>query len=165
MDICSSPFVIYINLWSGHRLEGCEVRYPYAIVQLIAICLALSACASSGIRDVGCAEFYETQHISGDIEIEVGDEFTMSLCSNPTTGFQWTDQADISDNEVVEQVGHLFVRPSDEDQPPPPGTPGEEVWTFRAIRKGQTTVSVEYSQPWEGGEKATWTFVLSVVVQ
>jgi len=141
------------------------MRYSSVIVPLIAICLVLSACASSGILEVGCAEFYERQHISGNIEVAVGDEFTMSLCSNPTTGSQWSEKAVISDNEVVEQVDHLFVGPPDEDRPPPPGTPGEELWTFRAIRKGQSTVSLEYSQPWKGGEKATWTFVLIVVVE
>ena len=141
------------------------MRYPSAIAPLIAISLALTACASRGLKEVRCAEFYENQHFSGDIEVAIGDEFTVSLCSNPTTGFQWSEQADISDDEVVEQVDHRFVGPSDEDQPPPPGTPGEDVWTFRAIRKGQTTVSVEYSRPWEGGEKATWTFAMSVVVE
>jgi inhibitor of cysteine peptidase len=141
------------------------MKYLSAKVTLIAMCLVLSACASSGLKEVGCAEFLESQHIVGDIDVAVGDEFKMSLCSNPTTGFQWSEQADISDNEVIEQVAHLFVEPSDEDQPPPSGTPGEEVWTFRAITKGQSTVSVEYSRPWEGGEKAAWTFVLSVVVE
>jgi inhibitor of cysteine peptidase len=140
------------------------MRCQSAIVPLIAVCSVLSACSSSGLVEVGCAEFNEKKHISGETEVAVGDEITMKLCSNPTTGFQWSEQADISDNEVIEQVNHQYVGPSDEDRPPPPGTPGEEVWTFRAIGKGQSTVSVEYGRPWEGGEKATWTFVLRVIV-
>jgi len=46
-----------------------------------------------------------------------------------------------------------------------PGTPGEEVCTFKALKKGETTISMEYSRPWEGSEKTTWTFVLTVVVK
>ena len=45
------------------------------------------------------------------------------------------------------------------------GTPGQEVWTFEALKKGSSTVSLEYDRPWEGGEKGEWTFELTVVVK
>ncbi|MCD6567992.1 MAG: protease inhibitor I42 family protein [Dehalococcoidia bacterium] len=45
------------------------------------------------------------------------------------------------------------------------GAPGKEVWTFEALEKGSSTISMEYSQPWEGGEKAAQTFSLTVVVK
>jgi predicted secreted protein len=47
--------------------------------------------------------------------------------------------------------------------PPPPGTPGQEVWTFNALKAGESTISLDYS--WLGGEKGEWTFVLNVVVE
>ncbi len=141
------------------------MKYLSVKVTLIVMCLVISACASSGLKEVGCAEFLESQHIIGDLEVAVGDEFKMNLCSNPTTGFQWSEQADISDNEVVDQIEHIFVEPSDKDQSSQQGKPGEEIWTFRALKRGESKIYVEYGRPWDGGEKATWTFVLSVVVE
>ena len=45
------------------------------------------------------------------------------------------------------------------------GAAGKEVWTFEAIKKGTTKVRMEYSQPWEGGLKAEWTYTLTVTVE
>jgi inhibitor of cysteine peptidase len=56
------------------------------------------------------------------------------------------------------------VSPEENETPPPPGTAGQEVWTFKAFKTGKSTISIEYSRPWEGGEKAAWTFVLTVLV-
>ena len=118
-----------------------------------------------GAIEIQCAEFYEEQHLTVDLEIVVGDEFTITLCSNPTTGFQWIEHADINNQDIVGQIDHGFIAPPDEDQPPPPGTTGDVMWTFRALQEGNSTISFEYSQDWDGGEKATWTLVLSVLVK
>ncbi len=116
--------------------------------------------------EVSCDDFGEQQHISKQAEVAVGDSFTVILCSNPSTGFQWTESAQISDQTVLEQTAHKVVAPEAKgDEPPAPGTPGQEVWTFKALKKGTSSVSMEYSRPWEGGEKGAWTFNLSVVVK
>jgi len=36
---------------------------------------------------------------------------------------------------------------------------------YLRIGKGMTTVSMEYSHPWEGGEKGEWTFSLTIIVK
>ncbi len=69
----------------------------------------------------------------------------------------------IGDQTVLEQVGHKYVA-LEGKSPPPPGTPGQEVWMFKALKEGQSAVSVEYGQPWEGGMKSEWTFALTVLV-
>jgi len=112
--------------------------------------------------EVSCDEFVEEQHISKNLEVDVGDSFTVTLCSNPTTGFQWSETAEISDPAVLEQVNHEFVPPEDENIV---GGAGKEVWTFKALKEGNSTISMEYSQPWEGGDKEEWTFTLTVVVE
>ena len=114
--------------------------------------------------EVYCDEFYNNQHISKTIEVNAGDRLTVVLCSNPTTGFQWSEEAEISDSTLLKQEAHEFVGPESEP-PPPPGTPGVEAWTFQTLKKGTSTVSMEYSRPWEGGEKGEWTFTLDVVVK
>ena len=63
-------------------------------------------------------------------------------------------------------MDHKLVYPeANGDKTPAPGTPGEEQWTFKATGEGTTQISMEYSRPWEGGEKGEWTFVLTVIVK
>jgi len=114
--------------------------------------------------EASCDDFYDQAAISKEVAVAVGDSFTVTLCSNPSTSFQWWESAQISDNTVLQQTDHQFVMAHREPLPPP-GTPGEEVWTFKALKEGSSTISVEYSQPWEGGEEGEWTFVLTVVVE
>ena len=47
-------------------------------------------------------------HYEGQVvEVIVGTMLTLTLDSNPTTGFSW-QLADISDPTVLEEVGHEF---------------------------------------------------------
>ena len=129
--------------------------------------LFLFACAPAPKQvsvEVSCDDFYQQNHISNEVAVAVGGTVTVTLCSNPSTGFIWSETAQISDQSVLQQTDHKLVMPESEP-PPPPGTPGQEVWTFQALNKGTSTVSVEYSRPWEGGEKGEWTFVLTVTVK
>ena len=112
--------------------------------------------------DIGCNEFMELQNIAKEIQIAVDQPFTVTLCSNPTTGFQW-EPAEISDPTALVETGHRFVS-SEEIKPPRPGTVGQSVWTRKALKEGESIVSIAYSRPWKGGEKGAWTFELTVVV-
>jgi len=115
---------------------------------------------------VSCNEFISAEHISKEVEVNTGDEFKVILCSNPSTGFQWSESATIGDTSVIEQTDYRFVSPKAKGKKPAaPGTPGQGMWTFEALTEGTTTISMEYSQPWEGGEKGEWTFNLTVVVK
>jgi predicted secreted protein len=96
--------------------------------------------------DVSCADSMKLQSISGQLGVAVDSSFTVTLCSNPTTGFQW-ESARIGDPTVLEEASHKFVPPEGNGTPPPPGTPGKEVWTSRAPRAGRSSMSIEYSQP------------------
>ncbi len=107
-------------------------------------------------------EFPNHPHIDVVMHAVVGEELTLTLGSNPTTGFRWCEEAEISDESVIKQVSHKFVGPGIDK---PPGTSGEEVWTFKALKKGTTTISMEYSRPWEGGEKAEWTVTITANIK
>ena len=112
--------------------------------------------------DIGCDEFKKNQHISKEIEVANGSSFEVSLCSNPSTGFKW-EPVQISDLTVLEEMNHRFVSPEENDTPPPPGTAGKEVWTFKALKEGKSTIFIAYSQSWKDGEKSAWTYELTVL--
>jgi inhibitor of cysteine peptidase len=128
---------------------------------LLTMSLCLASCLAAAFIQVSCDDFSKQQHVSKEINVAVGDTFAVNLCSNPTTGFQWSESAQISDPTVLQQTDHKFVSPDTGAV----GVPGKEAWTFKALKKGTSTVSMEYGRPWEGGEKGEWTFNLTVVVK
>ena len=139
--------------------------------KLILVCavgvlsLFLFACAPAAKQasvEVSCDDFSQQNHITKQVEVGAGGTLTVTLCSNQTTGFMWSETAQISDQSVLQQTDHRFVPPEAEGVV---GAAGKEVWTFNALKKGTSTVSVEYSRPWEGGEKGVWTFNLTVTVK
>jgi inhibitor of cysteine peptidase len=132
------------------------------VFALLTLSLWLASCTPGTSVDVSCDDFSKQQHISKELAAAVGDSFTVTLCSNATTGFQWSESAQISDPTVVQQMDHKFVSPKADGLV---GAPGKEVWTFKALKKGTSTISLEYGRPWEGGEKGEWTFNLTVVVK
>jgi len=127
--------------------------------------LFLFACAPAARQasvEVSCDDFSQQNYITRQVEVGAGGTLTVTLCSNQTTGFAWSETAQISDQSVLQQTDHRFVSPEAEGVV---GAAGKEVWTFNALKKGTSTVSVEYSRPWEGGEKGVWTFNLTVTVK
>jgi predicted secreted protein len=113
--------------------------------------------------EVSCDEFSSENHTSREAELSVGDLLKVTLCSNQTTGFQWSETANISDATILEQVSHEYVPPQSTQSQV--GASGQEVWVFRALEEGTTTVYMEYSRPWQGGERGVWTFELAVTVE
>ncbi len=130
---------------------------------LIVLLLACAPAAKPGATvTVTCDQFSKQANIVQDVTAGVGSTITVTLCSNPTTGFQWGEQAQISDTKVVKQTSHKMVAPANTGMV---GAPGNEVWTFEALKAGASTISFSYSRPWEGGEKNVETLKLNVTVQ
>ena len=135
----------------------------FAIIALLVTLLLLMSCfvTSRDISvEISCDEFYEnTGSMINDFQMEVGDKIRVNLCSNPTAGFQW--EYKISRDTVLKEEDHDFEEPEGGAV----GASGIEVWTFEAIGKGTTEVLMEYSQPWEGGEKKEWTYKMTITVE
>ena len=109
--------------------------------------------------EISCDQFNENHHHRSELHTAVRDTIAVKLCSNPTTGFQW--EYVMSEGNVLQEEEYDFKEPEGDAL----GAAGKEVWIFRAVEKGTTEVHMEYSQPWEGGEKAEWTFNMTVIVE
>ena len=139
------------------------------ICTLAIVSLFLFGCSSSespslefmqdATSELTCEMFQEQPHHSGDIVLGVDGTLTVILCSNPTTGFQWSESPEISDPTVLQQVDHKFAPPEEKNIE---GAAGKEIFTFKTLKKGVSTIHFDYSRPWEGGEKGEWTFDLEV---
>ena len=133
------------------------------ISAIVALSLSLFSCTSKQVAlEVTCDDFMEFKHITWEVKVNTGDSVVVTLCSNPTTGFRWSELAQISNQTVLQQTDHRY-EPA--EQKNIVGGAGQEVWTFKALNKGTTTVSMEYSRPGEGGEKGHWTFVATITVE
>ncbi len=100
------------------------------------------------------------------VEVEEGMEFSLVLESNPTTGYSWR-LAEPLKEELLRLVSTTFEAKggSHGEGGEVVGAPGEEVWTFEALKAGKTEVKLEYVRPWEKGEKPeeTKTFEVEII--
>ncbi|MEM6106580.1 protease inhibitor I42 family protein [Mycobacterium sp. 050272] len=99
--------------------------------------------------------------IISNVDVAVDNILKIRLGSNPTTGYSWTTDTEIGDPTVVQQTSHEWEGPIG-----PPlvlGEPGQDVWTFKALKAGTTTITADYKQPWARGEEAC-TFEAIVTV-
>jgi len=80
------------------------------------------------------------------IEVRVGEEFNITLESNPSTGYGW--QLAQQFNETVLVLVGSEYKPSESDELML-GAGGMEIWTFRALNSGTVELSFVYVRPWE----------------
>ncbi len=99
--------------------------------------------------------------IVNSTEVDVGDEFTVTLDSNPTTGYEW-QLADTLDGSILELVGSEYTVPNDVGLV---GAGGIEVWTFKAVGSGETTVPMNYVRPWEEDGTPAKALMFSITVR
>lgn len=93
------------------------------------------------------------------IVVGVGNQFTISLPSNRTTGYQWQLGRPF-DNRVLQLIGTFYSAP----ETGVVGQGGTETWVFTPTRQGQTTVVLNYVRPWETGiaPARTQSFLVTV---
>ena len=117
---------------------------------------------ATGYSDVSIpiGEFQNQPHIDVVMSTVLGGELTVTLGSNPTTGYQWSEDAEISDENVIKQINHKFVGPGIDK---PPGTPGEEVWAFKGLERGTVTILLEYSRSWTGA--GLWAVTITATIR
>ncbi len=86
------------------------------------------------------AEKEKNDHLS----VAEGKQFSVSLESNPTTGYHW-ELSNSLDENVVKLVGNAYQGPETKLL----GAGGKEIWTFKAVGKGEATIKMKYARPWE----------------
>jgi inhibitor of cysteine peptidase len=96
---------------------------------------------------IACGRQIQMTHIpkpNGPLEIVKDEQLTVALDANPTTGFQWQLAAPL-DERVIKVVKHEYQGPDTSRM----GAGGTDVWTFKAVGAGNTTIVLEYRRPWE----------------
>jgi len=86
----------------------------------------------------------ENNFIKPRYEISVNESLQIRLGSNASTGYswQWTNKQSV---DIVDTSGCTYIP----DNPISFGSGGIELWKFKGIKKGKTTVKLEYGRPWD----------------
>jgi predicted secreted protein len=133
-------------------------------VQGLAICLTLVMAAGFILAGTSGGMAAKTLYVNesssdGYLFVAIGDAVEVVLNQQTgSTGFSWNLVSN-SDPGVLQSNGHVTTPPSG-----PPGSVGKDTWTFSALKKGASTIHMEYSQPWSGGYKNARSFDLTVFV-
>jgi len=100
-------------------------------------------------------EDVNTQNLPETRVIRVGEEFVIALDAMPTAGYTWQAKFD---NEYLRLVDESF-QPHDTEII---GSGARQVFSFRAVRAGETTVTLVYKRPWELAVKRQEAFSVEI---
>lgn len=94
------------------------------------------------------------------IEAYSGQEITINLVSNPSTGYQWK-LADPVDETMLKLASSAYVAPATDLI----GAPGKEVWKFQTLRAGEALIAFKYVRPWEAQDESAPKGIFKVIIK
>ena len=110
------------------------------LVLLVTLILAVCLLAGCG----GGAKTYVDAEKT--ITASVGQEFIIALDSNPTTGYDWEESYDDSMLSLDEEESRYEP---DEKAEGLVGVGGTQYFRFKALKKGNTEITLVYKRSWE----------------
>jgi predicted secreted protein len=95
---------------------------------------------------------------SSHLCLYVGDVVTIKLASNPSTGYSWGHP---------EGIAHLQLLSAQPEQGSASrvGAPGFQIFSFKATDAGESTLTLNYSQPFEKNTPAVKTFLVTLTIE
>ncbi len=110
----------------------------------------------------GCVGEVKTYVDSGQtINIGVDQEFIIALGANPTTGYGWQETYDETILELVEKT----YKPGEEAEEGVVGAGGVEYFRFRALKAGETEITLVYKRPQEASTPQHVTRVFTINIE
>ncbi len=76
-----------------------------------------------------------------NVEIKNGQEFTITLGSNPSTGYSWSID-DTYDRNIISKISNEFIASNTKRI----GAPGHELWIFKGTGTGSTKLNFTYAR-------------------
>ena len=94
------------------------------------------------------------------IEASVGQQFTITLRGNATTGYVW-QMAEGTNSKTVKKISDKYTA----DNTGRVGSGGDHVWTYKAVAAGETTITLNYLRPREKPVAPTKTLIYKIKVK
>jgi len=140
-----------IGLTSGFEVEGLKVKARGRVLKKRLLfkpdylSLEIIDITRAGRGEVVGKRVYSNP--KRPVRVKQGENFIISLETNPTTGFVW-QFAEPHDKSILTLENVEYVR-NDDTGITIVGGGGEERWTFKAVAGGETLLSFKYLRPWE----------------
>jgi inhibitor of cysteine peptidase len=128
----------------------------FGLVLVAGFAVGAGAACTGGSNNRNVDDSYSGKQV----DLAVGQSLVVTLDSNASTGYSWS-LAQNSDETVLNKTGNEYISP----QTTLVGAGGKEEWTFKALKKGTSSISMVYSRPWETDTPPAKTFDLTVVVK
>jgi inhibitor of cysteine peptidase len=120
---------------------------------VVVVCAAalLTACGGSGGATIKVTEGDNDKTVAA----KVGDELSVTLKENPTTGYEWTMIA----GPGLSAVSDAFTGP--ESSPSPlMGAGGTHTWVYTVDQAGTLTLTGVYARSWESKSAADFSLTV-----
>ena len=123
-------------------------------ITLLVLAGLISACSTAASSSL------QTTEPGRSIEARSGEQFTIVIEANPTTGYHW-EMVGEADQGIVTLISRDYQAGGTQM----PGSGGVDVWTFKAVGAGQTTITLGYYPPGNATSEPARTETFSVVVK
>ena len=124
---------------------------------LLPLSLALlAACASAPKQNVTVEK-----QSACPLKLKAGQNLTLTLPSNPTTGYRWAIQD--SAGGVLRSLSPEVYKSADSGQLL--GSGGQSTWRFQAFAAGSGRLRLTYQQPWEPEAEPAQVFDCAITVK
>ena len=110
------------------------------MLPVLVLLMMLAACGSDGPDPM----IFTDADSGNEISIRSGEEFTLRLESNPSTGYQWVIPTE-SMPLMLSVIERDFEGPTGDLI----GAPGTQVFTVEADEEGAGVLRLEYTRPWD----------------
>jgi inhibitor of cysteine peptidase len=124
-------------------------------------CLGVVLTLATGLT-IGCSRNrleLAAEDSGGQATLRPGQTFTLSLASNPTTGYSW-EFVGLDAQDIVEVVKEEYVADSKLI-----GAGGVQTIVLKTVKAGEVELTLVYHRPWETDVEPIQTFTYKVTVQ
>ena len=91
------------------------------------------------------------------LEVKANEEFSITLESNPTTGYSWEVEFD---NNYLELTNKEFIESASGGLI---GSGGKEIFDFLVLEPGEVEITFSYLRPWE--EEAIKKTIYQIIIR
>jgi predicted secreted protein len=92
------------------------------------------------------------------ITVKKGQRFVLTLESNRTTGYEWFA---IFDTSVISVISQKYVPSS--LSPTVMGSSGKDIFAFKSLAKGTTTLKMLYKREWEKKPLKVRKYLINII--
>ena len=112
-------------------------KYLALLRFLLSLSLVVSGASAAQFQNTAIHPIIKTKFV------KVDKEFQVVLKSNPTTGYSWMPKFD---SRYIQLVNLRYV--PYKTAPNIVGSGGVQIFTFKAIKRGFSRITLEYQRPW-----------------